>query len=62
MMKITRRCPMCDNVTSMEIDEWAIENDRTDTMGAAEYKFYKHGYCEVCSKSIYRAKKEESYE
>ena len=58
-MKISRRCPVCDRVTTMEIDEWAIENNRTDAIGATAYKFYKHGYCSVCSKAIYKAKTEQ---
>ena len=63
-MRVTRRCPLCDKVTTMDIDDWGLEmalkKNKWGHIDVVEGKFYRTGTCEECQNVIYRAKKEVS--
>ena len=50
-IKIVRRCPICDNITHMEIENWNIENSKYSN--ACERTFCKDGVCRNCQYKIY---------
>ena len=49
-VKIVRRCPICDNITHMEIEKWNVENSK---YSACERTFCKDGICRNCQYKIY---------
>ena len=50
-IKIVRRCPICDNITHMEIENWNVENSKYSN--ACERTFCKDGICRNCQYKIY---------
>ena len=50
-IKITRRCPICDNIAHMEIEDWNVENSQYSN--ACERTFCKDGIYRNCQYKIY---------
>lgn len=57
-MTITRRCPICDAITSMEVNEQVMEaRQNKKYISGVEDIFYTKGTCRECQDIIYKTKK-----